>query len=285
MSTPSSRRLLGAPLPSSHHFDSYFCLPFELCWWTVLFLKFWKYTSPTCVLLSLQNTEKKMNLPLPLDVSKLKAFQLQGALHPAPWPGALPMDPAGCFVSKPSLGSCSASLPWGDQPIPLFDPHFCSPSAAPVYMILCCKCQIFWYSAASTVILSMNTNCLESNEVLKLKFRKLHSTMVNDINPGKIICFLFQEAVIGELDNKVLTNISDPWEQCAKLLALLHASEHPQAFIKLYAAIKEEPQLQWLIDRIDKFTDQSVTELLQQLDITKTTGKRGCVRANGWQNI
>ena len=120
--------------------------------------------------------------------------------------------------------------------------------------------------------------CLESNEVLRLKFQKLHSMLVNNINPGNIIGFLFQEAVIGALDVRTLLNITDPWQQCARLLALLHMSDNPQAFVKLYAAIKEEPELQWLIDRIDKFTDQSVTDLLQQLDITKTTGEQAALR-------
>jgi len=63
---------------------------------------------------------------------------------------------------------------------------------------------------------------------------------------------------------RALVNISDPQQQCTKLLALLHTSENPQAFVRLYLAIKEEPHLQWLIERIDNFTDQSVTGLLQQ---------------------
>jgi len=37
-----------------------------------------------------------------------------------------------------------------------------------------------------------------------------------------------------------------------------------EAFVQLYAAIKAESHLQWLIERIDKFTDQSLIDLLQQ---------------------
>lgn len=44
----------------------------------------------------------------------------------------------------------------------------------------------------------------------------------------------------------------DPQQQCTELLTLLHASENPEAFVKLYVAIKEESHLQWLIDRIDR---------------------------------
>jgi len=105
---------------------------------------------------------------------------------------------------------------------------------------------------------------IESNEALKLKFRKLHSTVVNNVNPANVINFLFQEAVVGDVDMRALVNISDPQQQCNKLLALLHTSENPQAFVQLYLAIKEEPHLQWLIERIDNFTDQSATDLLQQ---------------------
>ena len=113
--------------------------------------------------------------------------------------------------------------------------------------------------------------------MLKLKFKRLHTTLVNNINPGDIIDFLFQEAIIGDLDMRELVEISNRRQQCVRLLALLHTSENPQAFVQLYAAVKEEPQLQWLIDRIDNFTDQSLTQLLQQLDITKTTGEQGAL--------
>jgi len=55
---------------------------------------------------------------------------------------------------------------------------------------------------------------------------------------------------------------------------ILHGSENQQAFIQLYAAIKNESHLQWLTKRIDKFSDQSVIDLLQQLDISEP---KGCV--------
>jgi len=50
---------------------------------------------------------------------------------------------------------------------------------------------------------------------------------------------------------------------------MLHGSENQQAFIKLYAAIKDESHLQWLVEGID---NQSVIDLLQQLDISEPTG-------------
>jgi len=109
---------------------------------------------------------------------------------------------------------------------------------------------------------------LASNEVLKLKFRKLHATIVSNVSPANVIHFLFQEGVIGPVDMRALVRISDPLQQCSEMLALVHMSENPQAFVQLYAAIKEESHLQWLIDRIDKFTDQSLIDLLGQLYVT-----------------
>jgi len=110
--------------------------------------------------------------------------------------------------------------------------------------------------------------------VLKLKFRKLHATVVNNVNPASIINILFQEAVIGPDDMRALVKIrDDPQQQCTELLALLHTSDNPQAFIQLYAAVSQEPQLRWLVERIDDYTDQSVVDLLQQMDISKTTGE------------
>ena len=92
--------------------------------------------------------------------------------------------------------------------------------------------------------------------MLKIKFRKLYATVVNNVNPNNVINFLFQEGVIGAVDMRALVNMSNPQQQCIKLLELLHRSENPQAFVKLYAAIKAESYLQWLIDRIDEPTGE-----------------------------
>jgi len=109
----------------------------------------------------------------------------------------------------------------------------------------------------------------ELNDVLKLKFQRLHKTVVNNVNPASVINFLFQEGIVGNDDMRALRRCrDDPQEQCSELLALLHTSENPQAFVQLYAAIKEESHLQWLIDRIDKFTDQSLIDLLRQGYVT-----------------
>jgi len=112
-----------------------------------------------------------------------------------------------------------------------------------------------------------------SNAVLKLKFQKLHVTVVDSVNAANIIDFLFQENVLGAQDLHTLHQRSDPKQQCRDLLTLLHTSENPQAFIHLYSAIKKESHLDWLIDRIDKYSDQSLIDVLRQLYISDQTGK------------
>ena len=110
----------------------------------------------------------------------------------------------------------------------------------------------------------------ESNAVLKLKFRKLHSTVVDSVNAARIIDFLFQEGVLDKQEMRALQLKSDPKQQCRDLLALLHTSENTKAFVKLYLAIKNESRhLQWLIDCVDQC---DVTALLQQTYISEPTG-------------
>jgi len=110
--------------------------------------------------------------------------------------------------------------------------------------------------------------------VLKLKFRKLQKTVVDSVNPASIIAILYPKKVISDIEMTALRKLNNnPREQSSELLALLVRSEHPQAFIQLYVAIKEEPQLKWLIERIDNFTDQSLITLLQQLYISEPTGE------------
>jgi len=117
-------------------------------------------------------------------------------------------------------------------------------------------------------------NCSESNEVLKNKFNSLHVTVVDNVNPASVINFLFEKKVIGANDMRSLQKFrDDPQQQSSELLALLHTSQHPQAFIHLYAAIQEELHLRWLIERIDKCSLQSLTSQLQQMRIVEPTGE------------
>ena len=65
----------------------------------------------------------------------------------------------------------------------------------------------------------------------------------------------------------------DPQQQCSELLALLHTSGNRQAFVQLYLAIKRETHLQWLVEDIDNFADQSLTG---HLYINQPIGKHSC---------
>jgi len=104
-------------------------------------------------------------------------------------------------------------------------------------------------------------NRSERNDVLKQTFKKLHSTMVNNVNPASVINFLFQEDVFGADDMRALLKFSDdPQRQCSELLALVHTSGNRQAFVHLHQAIKKESHLKWLVTDIDKFTDQSLQQ-------------------------
>ena len=128
---------------------------------------------------------------------------------------------------------------------------------------------------SSTPSAVLANECLivtESNASLRLKFQKLQPTVVKNVNPASIMDFLFSKGVISHDKMEALQRVKDregEREQCRTLLTLLHASDHPQAFIQLYAAIKDESHLQWLVERID---NESVIDLLQQLYISKPTG-------------
>jgi len=135
----------------------------------------------------------------------------------------------------------------------------------PTFVYFSTFCKYPYASSAQTVA--------ESNAVLKLKFQKLHTTVVDSVNAADAIGFLFQEGVLGAEDMRTLLMKKDPRKQCRDLLALLHTSENPEAFVKLYVAIKNESHLQWLIDRVDQCNDQSLTSSLQQkLNISEPTG-------------
>jgi len=123
------------------------------------------------------------------------------------------------------------------------------------------------YSKFGNPSASSVQSAAESNAVLKFKFQKLHTTVVDSVNTARIIDFLFQEGVLGAEHLHDLQR-KRHHKQRRELLALLHKSKNPEAFVKLYVAIKNESHLQWLIDRVDQC---DVTDLLQQLYISEPT--------------
>ena len=112
--------------------------------------------------------------------------------------------------------------------------------------------------------------------MLKLKFRALHEKVVKSVSAVDVMDFLFQERVLGVNDNNRLQSEPVRYQQSRNLLMLLHDSENPQAFVKLYCAIKKESHMQWLIEEIDKYSDQSVIDLQlsqQRRNSNPTTGE------------
>jgi len=82
---------------------------------------------------------------------------------------------------------------------------------------------------------------VESNEVLKLKLKKLHPRIVKSGLPA-IVDFLFQEDVVSDEELRTLQKFKDdPQQRCRELLALLHTSGNPRAFVQLHTAMREEP--------------------------------------------
>ena len=88
--------------------------------------------------------------------------------------------------------------------------------------------------------------------MLKLKFKKLQGAVVENVNAADVIEFLLEEEVIGNEDIPKVMVTGNPRVQCRSLLGLLESSQHPQAYVKLYMAIKEESDLQWLVDRFEE---------------------------------
>jgi len=103
-----------------------------------------------------------------------------------------------------------------------------------------------------------------TNDVLMLKFFGLCETVVDNVNAADIVDFLYQERILEIDDFKWLQQQKDRYQQCRNLLMLLQQSGNRQAFVKLYGAIKDKPQLQWLIERIDEYSDQSLIVLQSQ---------------------
>ena len=109
---------------------------------------------------------------------------------------------------------------------------------------------------------------------MKEKFRKLHSIVVENVDVGGIIDFLFQQGVLGVEEMSKLQQGQDGLQaqqqqqyQCRHLLMLLHSSQHPLAFVCLYRAVKNDPYLHWLVDCIDEFGE------LQQQHVREPAGK------------
>ena len=100
----------------------------------------------------------------------------------------------------------------------------------------------------------------ELNDVLKYKFRKLHTKIVKKMNSASlssIINMLFEQDIIGANDMKALRKFrDDPPEQCGELLTLLHTSGNREAFVQLHLAMESDKNLKLLVEEINNCTCQ-----------------------------
>ena len=107
--------------------------------------------------------------------------------------------------------------------------------------------------------------------MLKFKFQELHSTVVDGLSAAniiKIIDILVQNGVLGRQGMSFLLRRIRPRQQWRARLMQLHKSDNPEAFVQLYCAIRNEPQLQWLVDRIDEFELPGKCEASQLVTIS-----------------
>jgi hypothetical protein len=80
---------------------------------------------------------------------------------------------------------------------------------------------------------------------------------VDAVNADSVVDCLFAAKVLSDVDFHMLTDISERTTKTRKLLALLHLSRHPEAFIKLHEAIKTVAAYSWLAEKVDDLLTSS----------------------------
>jgi hypothetical protein len=92
---------------------------------------------------------------------------------------------------------------------------------------------------------------MATNDELREAYQRFTQEAVDAVNADSVVDFLFQAKVLSNVDFYKLTDISERTTKTRKLLALLHLSRHPEAFIKLHEAIKTEAAYSWLAEKVD----------------------------------
>ena len=95
---------------------------------------------------------------------------------------------------------------------------------------------------------------MASNEDLKSVFVELHEKVVKSVNADSVIDFLFAAKVLSDADYSALNDSSNTGrvEKMRRLMAFLHSSAHPEAFVKLRQAINKEDAYEFLINDINE---------------------------------
>jgi len=97
------------------------------------------------------------------------------------------------------------------------------------------------------------------NEALKQVFRDMHYKITNDVNPDSIIDVLLSKNILSEDDYYVLRNVKDSRARCRDLFALLYRSLHPETFVQLRVALKD--QHPWIVHEIDEKLTSATAQL------------------------
>ena len=111
-----------------------------------------------------------------------------------------------------------------------------------------------------------------SNQALKEVFQDLHAMITKDVNPDSIIDALLSKKVISFDHYDNLRLAQSPVNRCRDLLSLLYRSSHPETFIHLREALRDE--YNWIVEKIDEQLP-SVSARLRQLNLGYSTYDTG----------
>ena len=87
---------------------------------------------------------------------------------------------------------------------------------------------------------------------MRAKFQKLQTELV-DVNMTSVVDELFSEEVISADDMRDLHHCVDQKMKSQRLMALLHTSRHPQAFVQLRQALGKEKAYSWILEKLDRY--------------------------------
>jgi len=89
-----------------------------------------------------------------------------------------------------------------------------------------------------------------ANETLKQVFKSLHAKIAKDVNPDSVIDVLLSKHIISDDDYYNLRQVRGSRDRCRDLFSFLYLSSHPETFIQLRLAIRDE--YPWIVDEIDE---------------------------------
>jgi len=106
------------------------------------------------------------------------------------------------------------------------------------------------------------------NEALKQAFRNLHAKITRNVNPDSVIDELYSTNIISDKDYRNLRQTQSGTERCRELFSILHLSSHPETFVQLHAALRDE--YPGIVSEIDRQLT-SLPGQLQQLHVSQST--------------